>query len=234
MSQQEQAIAHRPVLLAGASGLVGGHLLELLLERTEVPVISLGRRWLDRESPKLDQRVVDFENLEEVGLPPLDAVFCCLGTTLQKAGSPKAFRRVDRHYVRSVAHRGRSAGARTLVVVSSVGASHRASHLYLKTKGKMERDLSKLGYEALHIFRPSLLVGNRDEARPWERLGIGVALALDPLIAVLPGVNRLRAIPAPLVAAGMLGAWRSGKTGRRRYAYADIRRLAREFHLSAE
>lgn len=217
----------RTALLAGATGLVGGHLLDLLLEEsTHDHVISLVRRPTGRSHGKLDERQIDFNRLEEVELSPIHDVFCCLGTTIRKAGSQAAFRKVDHDYVVALAHLGRAAGAERFLLVSAIGASPRSSVFYSRVKGEAEEAVATLGYDALHIFQPSMLLGQRQEFRLGERLGIGFARLVDPLMAVASPLAKYRGIQAQTVAAGMVTAARAEAQGLYVYKHDDIVRLA--------
>jgi uncharacterized protein YbjT (DUF2867 family) len=170
--------------VAGASGLVGGELLRLLLADPAFDaVVSVGRRMLAVESPKLTQVKVDFgdaASFENLTAP--DVAFSCLGTTIKKAGSREAFRAVDHDAVLAFAKAARNKGARTLVHVSSLGADRRSRALYASVKGEVEADLAALGFDSVHALRPSILDGDRAESRPLERVGLVFARALGPVL----------------------------------------------------
>jgi uncharacterized protein YbjT (DUF2867 family) len=214
-------------LLAGASGLTGGHTLEALLGAPEVArVIAVSRRPLGREHPRLANRIVQFERLEaQLKGVGCDVALCCLGTTQRQAGSEEAFRAVDLDGVLAFARAAKTAGGRRFVVVSSVGANPRARNFYLRTKGEMEEQLVGLGFESLDILQPSLLLGWRREVRPLELAALLVMPALRPLLRgkYLP----YRAISARTMGAAMLGATRSGRRGVQRYDWAGLQALAR-------
>src|SRR5690606_37672112 len=123
-------MSRRRALIAGASGLVGGFCLEALLSRHEyASVLSVGRSAVPAESPKLEQRTVDFEKLGD--LPPVDDVFCALGTTLRAAGSRDEFRRVDFGFTQALADAAQNAGAKRFVLVTSVATDTRSPNFYL-------------------------------------------------------------------------------------------------------
>src|SRR5262249_552133 len=138
---------------------------------------------------KLVQKVVPFETLASLDLPPLDDVFCALGTTIRKAGSQPAFRRVDYDYPLALADHALKFGAKQFVLVSSVGADAKSRNFYLRTKAQLEDALRRLPFKALHIFRPSFLMGKREESRFGESAAIPVAKALQFLL-----VGRLRRV----------------------------------------
>lgn len=164
----------KKALILGASGLVGGHLLTLLL-RDEMyqSVISLGRKSIRAQHPKLFQLNVDFEKLDEqVENFKVDQVFCCLGTTLQKAKSRKAFARCDRDYVVKAAKLSAAQNVSHFLVVSALGASEHSAFFYNRTKGEMEKLVYEEGPSKITFIRPSLLLGQRDcdDHRPVEAM----------------------------------------------------------------
>jgi uncharacterized protein YbjT (DUF2867 family) len=194
----------RTALLAGATGLVGSHVLKFLLADAQWErVVTVGRRTTSERQGKLEQRVVDLGALEAaVDLPHADDVFCCLGTTIKQAGSQEAFRRVDHGFVVGVARAGLRAGATQFLLVSAVGADPASRVFYSRVKGETEADVRKLPYRAIQIFRPSLLLGERSQFRLGER----IAMAVAPLMTlVLFGrLRRYRPIQAADVAHAMV------------------------------
>ena len=168
------------ILLAGASGLTGEHLLDRLLnEPTVTRVLAPSRKPL-AEHPRLENPVGD----PAVFLPQLrgqvDIAFCCLGTTIKQAGSEEAFRAVDLDMVVEFAKRAREMGARHLIVISAIGADPKSSIFYNRVKGQMEEALKAQGWPQLTIVRPSLLLGERLEPRLAEQLA-------GPLSRLIPG-----------------------------------------------
>jgi len=167
------------VALAGATGMVGGLLLERLRADAAVSEIHLAGR---RPPAGIggDARVrfhqTDFGNLPE--RPPwaeVDCGYCCLGTTLRAAGSEPAFRAVDHDAVVAFARALRRGGSPEFRAVSSVGADPAARSFYLRVKGETERELTALAFPRLLIFRPGLLRGPRAEFRFGERLALATA-----------------------------------------------------------
>lgn len=212
-------------LVAGGTGLVGNIVLRLLVEEPAWErTVSLARRRVGWEHSKLDERLVDYERLEDEGPLDCDALFCSLGTTLRKAGSKRAFRRVDLDYVREVAAGARRGGARQILLISSIGADPDSRNFYLSVKGEAEAAVRELGFESVRIFRPALLLGERRDSRPLERLGMWPAqmtrfLMLGPL-------ERYRVVPAAAVAAAMVVAARQPKPGTHVHTHRDIVVLA--------
>ena len=216
----------RIALVAGATGLVGGLLLNTLLDAPDYTrVYALTRRPFGKEHPKLANRVVIFERMADQlkGLVAQDA-YCCLGTTIAEAGSQEAFRAVDVDAVLLFARAARAAQATRFVVVSSVGADSKSKKFYLRTKGEMEEAVTDLGFTSVDILQPSLLLGPRKELRPLEITGRIFAPLINPL---LTGTREAyRAVPAETVAKAMLGAARRGTRGVYRYTFAGIRQLS--------
>ena len=168
------------ILLAGASGLTGEHLLDRLLnEPTVTRVLAPSRKPL-AEHPHLENPVGD----PKVFLPQLsgqvDIAFCCLGTTIKQAGSEQAFRAVDLDMVVAFSKRAREMGARHLIVISALGADPKSPIFYNRVKGEMEQALRAQDWPQLTICRPSLLLGERTEPRLAEKLA-------GPLSRLIPG-----------------------------------------------
>jgi uncharacterized protein YbjT (DUF2867 family) len=216
----------RIALLAGATGLVGGHLLGYLLDAPDYSrVFALTRRPLGREHPKLANRIVVFPRMAEQlkGLTAQDA-FCCIGTTIREAGSQEAFRAVDVEAVLQFARAARAAQVTRFVVVSSARADADSKNFYLRTKSEMEEAVARLGFASVDILQPGLLLGERKSGRFLEDLAKLFAPLYAPLLT--GKYEDLRPIPAQTVARAMLGAARSGRRGVNRYTHGALRQLA--------
>lgn len=191
-------------LIAGASGLVGGHLLRELLRVDEYDrVIAVGRRPLDVVDPKLSQVVTDFTALDRV-TPDLkaDDAFCCLGTTRRQAGSAEAFRAVDHGAVLAFAWAAQRAGARRFFLVSAMGADPASRIFYNRVKGETEEALRVLRFATLGLLRPGLLLGTRATPRLGERVAAAIFWLVDPLL--VGRLAKYRPIEAEVVARAML------------------------------
>ncbi|MEY4767332.1 MAG: hypothetical protein RI907_4005 [Pseudomonadota bacterium] len=180
----------RTALLAGATGLVGSHILQALLADANVAqVVVLARRPLTLSHPKLLVTVVAFDRLP--ALPPVDEAYLALGTTIKVAGSQAAFKAVDVDANLAVARAAVAAGARRVGVVSAVGASAGSGVFYNRMKGELEDALKALPLQALVIAQPSLLLGDRSTLAQPARLGERLAMPLMRLVApLLPGIYR--------------------------------------------
>ena len=217
----------RIALVSGASGLVGGHLLPLLLaDAAYERVITLARRQVDTRHVKLDQRVLDLGALDAVADPPhVDDAFCCIGTTIKKAGSQEAFRRVDYDYVLAFARAAQRAGARQFLLVTALGADPASRIFYSRVKGEIEQAVRELPFQGIHIFRPSFLMGERAEARLAERIGVPVARVVAPLL--IGPLRRYRPIKAADVARAMLQVAKEAPRGPNVFEYDGIIAAAR-------
>ena len=161
----------KTALIAGATGLVGDFLLKELLEEEHYSkIIVLVRQPVEKVHPRLEQVVFDFEN-PDTSVIKADDVYCCLGTTIKKAGSKEAFRKVDYHYPLQLAQAAFDSGCKRFAVVTAVGSSEKSSFFYSRVKGELERELKKIPFQGLYIFRPSMLLGPRKEFRFGEEAG---------------------------------------------------------------
>ena len=203
----------RIALLAGATGLVGAALLERLLAADEyAAVIVIGRRPPAAQHPKLRFVPSTLEDLDSLGDSlAADDLFCCLGTTTRAAGGKAGLERVDYHMVLAVARAAQASGATRFFGVSAAGASARSPAFYSRVKARMEKAVSEVGFAAVHLFRPSLLLGARAESRPAEAFAQKIAPWLAPL-CVGP-LRKYRPITAEAVADAMLSVARSGAAG---------------------
>lgn len=185
--------------LAGSTGFIGSILIDIL--RTDdcyTSVQVLSRRPLELPA-KFITHVTDDLSTQDLG--QIDAAFCALGTTIATAGSQDAFYHVDHDLVLAFANNAKQAGAKTFVLVSSVGADSKSSNFYLRVKGETEEDLQKIGFESLIILRPSMLMGERKEFRLGELIGKGIMTLFNPLM--LGPMAKYRGIQGKTVANAM-------------------------------
>ena len=229
-------LSGRDLLLAGATGLVGGLLLRQLLahEDFDGTIFAPVRRGLDVADPRLAPLRTDFapgsgdlqlaSAIEARAARPLHAYVSCLGTTIRTAGSREAFIAVDRDLVLRTAQLAYDHGARHAVLVSSVGASRQSGNFYLRVKGEVEDAVEKIGFTRLDLIQPGLLLGERNERRPTERLMQKLAPAGNLLMQ--GGLKRYRSIPADDVAAAIVGLLMQDAKGVFSHRYASLRALA--------
>ena len=217
-------------VLFGASGLIGNCCVRrLLVHQAYEKVISIGRSAIKASHPKLIHYEVDLSNTDNYRhLMRGDDLFICIGTTMKKAGSREAFYQVDHDLVFNIAKTGSLQGMNQLIFVSSIGADSGSLVYYLKVKGELENNVKRLPYWGIHIMRPSVLLGNRDEQRPVERL----AGQLGKTLHRLPGsiVADLAPIDADEVARAMVQAAQSLKQGTHIHHGSEIVKLSKKFN----
>ena len=154
--------------------MVGGSLLEMLLNNPATgKVTALVRSPLDQKHPKLSEKQINFNDFTEKELPQnADATFCCIGTTMRKAGDKETYRTIDYEYVVKLAVYSQRAGISQYHVISAAGADSSSRIFYNQLKGRMEEELQKLKkLHSVYVYRPSLLLGAREEFRMGERIG---------------------------------------------------------------
>ncbi|MFD2671258.1 oxidoreductase [Marinicrinis sediminis] len=214
-------------ILAGASGLVGGHLLELMLADNRYDeVVLLGRRELPLQHSKLVQRKVDFEKLHELEISFAQAdVYCTLGTTIKKAGSQDAFRQVDYVYPYALAQKAKEEEASQFLIITALGANASSGVFYNRVKGELEKALQQMKLRSLHIFRPSLLLGDRKEFRLGERAGAVIGKGIS--FAMTGKLRRYRPIQAMTVACAMYNVATTESMGMRAYESDEIEKLGK-------
>ena len=219
-------MSERTAILLGASGLVGGFCLRALVDHPfYTRVMLFGRRQLPALTrAKVSQRVGELGSFTADDFRGAQDIFIALGTTIAKAGSQAEFRRIDLELPLHLASQAVQAGVQRLVMVSSVGADPGSKNFYLRTKGELEQAIAELPFEALHILRPSLLIGKRGEFRLGESIVMAIAPALDLL--TLGPWRRYHSIKAAIVGRAMAAAALQDATGPHVYEYDAIVRLA--------
>lgn len=172
----------KTALIAGAGGLTGTELVrQLIHDNRYEKIILLVRKHAGITNPKIQEMIIDFEKLSSLSFIPgkVDEIFCCLGTTMKTAGGKAAFKKVDFEYPLMLAKLGEQSGITHFLMISAMGANARSSIFYNRVKGEAEREISLLKIPAISFFRPSLLLGNRIENRPGEKVGIVFAKFLS-------------------------------------------------------
>jgi len=220
-------VAERRAVIAGATGLVGRHLLARLLERSEwTRVTSVGRTAPDASHDKLEHVKAKLDGFSRaLASGRWDDAFCCLGTTMKKAGTKARFRAVDLDGAVEFARAAKKAGARTFGLVSAAGASTDSRNFYLQTKGHAEREIQSLGFPSLAIARPGVLRGERTESRPAERLAILAAPITD--ILMIGPLASYRSADARDVADALVAGALEARAGCLRLDPGMLRALAR-------
>ena len=201
------------VALAGSSGFVGNLVLQKLLTDPEVEkIILIGRSKLHLpiiHESKVIQIVTNFEELQHAdlklfGVNTIDSALCSLGTTIKKAGSKEAFKKVDCDYVVKFAEWSKDHGAISFSVISALGADKMSGVFYNRVKGEMEEELQQLHFNQLTILRPSLLLGDRPEFRMGEKLFIKLSPLMNKVL--LGPLKKYRGIEIEKVATQLVNS----------------------------
>lgn len=213
-------------IIAGASGLIGQSLLDILLQHPGYDeVLILVRKELLLKHHKLNQLIVDFDKLEDFSAAISgDVLFSCLGSTKKKTPDPAMYRKVDHDYTLRLAQIALRNNISQFHLVSSMGANPDSINFYTKLKGETETSLIKLGLRSIYIYRPSFLTGKRKEHRPMEGFLTGVMKLIDPLL--LGGLKKYRSIPAITVAEAMYKQSLKNEPGVHIYASDKIKELS--------
>jgi len=190
------------LMLVGATGLVGRAVLRQAQDDARVTrIVAPTRRQLPPH-PKLENPLLDYGHLPaDAPWWAVDGLVCTLGTTIRKAGSQEAFRRVDHYYPLAVARLARQHGARAFALNSATGADRRSRFFYNRVKGDVEEAIRGVGFPSLTIVRPALIGGDRDEFRPAEFVAMRVLRLAEPLLP-----RRYRVVPHERIAAALLQA----------------------------
>lgn len=213
----------KTAIIAGASGLIGRSLTQLLLKSDDYGrVIALVRKPLGVQHDKLTEQEIDFNGLRDIkDFPEGNDVFCCLGTTMKKAGSKDAFYKVDFTYPYELAQRALEAGANRYFLVSAMGSNKRSRVFYNRVKGELEDKISFLDYRTIYIFKPSLLRGKRNESRPGESF----AQAITRIIPFIGPWKKYHPIKAEKVADAMMKVAKQEDKGCYFYQSEIMRRM---------
>ena len=207
-------------IIAGASGLVGTNIIKQLCAQKK-KVIALSRRPLANLPSHASELIIDFDGLIKDGmLPKCDHVFICLGTTIKIAGSQEQFRQVDFEYCLGVAKKASASGAKTISLISSIGADSSSKNFYLKTKGELEEAIQKLGFKSVNIFRPSFLIGNGGRPRTMlENAVMKIAKIMD--VFFIGSARKYRSVDVELLAKTMISK-KHAKPGINYYFFDDL------------
>ncbi|MBA4407136.1 NADH-quinone oxidoreductase subunit F [bacterium] len=195
----------KTAIIIGATGLIGRFLTIKLLKDVRYDIVKVFvRRSMGITNPKLEEHIVDFDNIELwknkiVG----DELFSAMGTTIKKAGNKETQYKIDFTYQYEVAIAASENGVEKFLLVSSVGANPIAGNFYLRIKGKLEERVLKLSFKKIFIFKPSILLGKRNEKRSGEQVGIFIAKVITGLV---PFIKKFRPIDGETVADAMINS----------------------------
>jgi len=191
-------------LVIGGSGLVGSCLVSKLVSSEKyTSVILLVRRKQLQVHPKINEIIFDFKDQSDIPFfDKVDHVFCCIGTTIKKAGSRKNFMGIDYGIPIRFAYWSERMNVRSFSIITSMGANESSFFFYNKVKGKVENKIKKMSIPKINIFRPALILGQRLDKRPGEKLGQAIFRLINPVL--IGPARKYRAIEAGQVAEGML------------------------------
>ena len=214
----------KQVTLFGATGLIGGYLLEFLLKDSEIHLINVvGRNPFHLEHDKINNIVIDFEDVSSISnsVTGSEAVFVSIGTTMSKVNGDKIkYKSVDFDIIFNIANACKQKNINQFIYVSSLGANANSSNFYLRLKGEIDEAVAKLNLNSTSVFRPSVLLGKRNESRPGEKIMQFIMPLLDFMIP-----SNSKAIKAKDVAKSMFNTSKNYKSGVRIYHYNEIKEL---------
>ena len=211
----------KQVTLFGATGLIGSYLLEFLLKDSDIHLINVvGRNPFHLQHDKINNIVIDFEDVSSISnsITGSEAVFVSIGTTMSKVNGDKIkYKSVDFDIIFNIANACKQKNINQFIYVSSLGANANSSNFYLRLKGEIDEAVAKLNLNSTSVFRPSVLLGKRNESRPGEKIMQFVMPLLDFMIP-----SNSKAIKADDVAKSMLNTTKNYKTGLHIYQHSQI------------
>ena len=215
----------KTALIIGSTGLIGSQLLNFLLDSNDyLKVITFVKRDSGIKHPKLTQHIIDFDNPETYKeLVVGDDFFCTIGTTIKKAGSKKAFKKVDFEYPRQFAAFALQNRVKQFLIISSLNADSKSQNFYLKTKGEIQDFLKDCNFESVAVLQPSLLLGNRTEFRLGEKVGAFFMKTLSFLF--LGNLKKYKPIEGKTVAKALLKIAQINNTGFKIYESDAIQEI---------
>lgn len=222
-------MSEKTAAIIGSTGMIGTYLTQLLIKDDYFSTVRLiVRKPLEKNHPKIEIKLVDFNDAEslKLALEGTDALFCCIGTTQKNVkGDKELYRKIDFDIPVNSARFAKEAGCETMAIVSAVGANSKTGNFYLKLKGEVEDALQTTGLGSVYIMQPCMLLGDRKENRPMERV---FQVASKLVAGILP--SKYKPIHGKTVAAAMLNAAKKGQEGYFKYTYKGIKLLAGEGH----
>ena len=215
----------KTALIIGSTGLIGSELLNLLLDSNDyLKVITFVKRDTGIKHPKLTQHIINFDKPETYkDLVVGDDFFCTIGTTIKKAGSKEAFRKVDFEYPRQFAAFALQNKVKQFLTISSLGADAKSGNFYLKTKGEIQDFLKDCNFESVSVLQPSLLLGDRTEFRLGEKVGAFFMKSLSFLF--LGNLKKYKPIESKTVAKALLKIAQTNNEGFKIYESDAIQEI---------
>jgi uncharacterized protein YbjT (DUF2867 family) len=195
----------KKAIIFGASGFIGSCLLPDLLNNEDYEQVSVVvRKTLGLNHPKLKELIGDYQTLPRLKEQiDADEIFITLGTTRKHTPDAEQYYQVDHDYPVAAAKMAKETGAKSVFIVTAVGADSNSGFFYIRTKGETERDIIALDFEHTSIFRPSMIMGNRRESRKFEKALIAVWAFINPLL-IGRSLKKYRGITGQDIAASMM------------------------------
>jgi uncharacterized protein YbjT (DUF2867 family) len=216
--------------IVGATGMIGNYLLEALLQDDYFSTVRiLVRRPYQKSDPKMEVKLVDFNDAEsfKLALEGSDTIFCCIGTTQKNVkGDNDLYRKIDFDIPLKAAKFGKEVGCEKFLIVTAVGADNHSRTFYLKLKGELENAIGLAGIATVHVFQPSMLLGDRKEKRSGEKMLQGSMKLISGVF--FGSLRKFKAIHGKTVAKAMLNAAKKNEKGFFIYTYDEMKRLAEE------
>lgn len=227
MSDIQLHTGNKTALLVGNTGLTGAFCQEYLIENTAYSkVVTFGRRNVNVKSEKHVHHLIDFRSLNNYReLFKGDDLYLCLGTTIDKAGSKEAFYAVDFEMNNEIARISAENDVKQLLLVSAVGADSDSIFFYNRVKGELEDAVKKMKFWAIHIFQPSILIGEREETRTLESIGQTLARGVDRLLG--NWMSKYQPVEAKDLAKAMVAQAQRIKEGIHIYSSNEINKIAK-------
>ena len=218
-------MVEKTAAIVGSTGMIGTYLTELLLKDDYFSTVRLiVRRPIEKSHPKIEIKLVDFNDAEslKLALEGTAALFCCIGTTNKNVkGDKELYRKIDYDIPVNSARYAKEVGCETMAIVSAIGANSKSGTFYLRLKGEVEDKLQTTGLRSVYIMQPCMLLGDRKENRPMERV---FQVASKIVAGILPA--KYKPIHGKTVAGAMVNAVKKGQPGYFKFTYTGIRSLS--------
>lgn len=213
-------------LVIGSTGLIGQELCEkLALNERYSTIYAIVRKRINFQSQKITQIICDNNNYAEV-IPPniqVDQYFVCIGSTKMKTPNKEQYRLIDLEYPLGVGRLLKNNGCPSCYLISTIGANSNSKNFYLSLKGEIEDCFITLDFEQLHILRPSLLVGKRNENRIGEKLSAYLLRILNPFL--LGNLRKYQSIQSTKVVEALITLASKKNSGNHIYSSDQIKKI---------
>lgn len=218
----------KTALIAGGTGLVGGHLIDYLINNDGYSEIKvLVRKGSSYRNDDVTVLEIEYDQISDFKKQlKADSVFCCLGSTMKKAGSKAQFYQVDFNYPLDLAKIVKENGCEQFSIVTASGANAKSLFFYNRVKGEVEEAIAKLDFKNLNIFQPSLLLGERNEQRTGEQIGSIIAKVVHPFL--IGRLKKFRAIQAKVVAKALIKTSLENLDGPQVFASDNIQTIGQD------